>query len=87
MSEITQPQKREQALEVVKDVLDRNGIDIPNLDETMSFSSVGIDSLDVLFLASTLDDEIGTEIPEATMKSWTTIGDVVNTYLALKHNT
>lgn len=65
----------EKVREILVEQLDVNEDDV-NLDSTLA-DDLGADSLDLVDLVMSLEDEFDTELPEDEMENIKTVGDVV----------
>lgn len=67
----------EQVKEIVADGL---GVDVSELTEETTFESLGADSLDLMDMIMSIEDNFSVEIDSEELQNLTTIGSVV-TYL------
>lgn len=65
------------AIETVKNILAKK-VDISNLKETDSLSSLGLDSLDLVEVMLSIEDELGIEFTSEEIAKLSTLKDVVN---------
>lgn len=65
------------AIETVKNILAKK-VDISNLKESDSLSSLGLDSLDLVEVMLSIEDELGIEFTSEEIAKLSTLKDVVN---------
>jgi len=66
---------KERVLAIVSDYV---GTAPEDIDENESFKlGVGLDSFSVISMISAIEDEFGKEIPEAELKKFKTISDII----------
>ena len=65
------------AIETVKSIL-KEKVDISNLKESDSLSSLGLDSLDLVEIMLQIEDELGVEFTSDEIANLSTLKDVVN---------
>ena len=67
-------------LETIKNIISRQlGVEVTDIDEdTRIMDDLGADSLDVVEMVMSIEEECGVAIPDETVPTLVTVGDVVN---------
>ena len=67
-------------LETIKNIISRQlGVEISEIDEdTRIMDDLGADSLDVVEMVMSIEEEYGVAIPDDVVPTLETVGDVVN---------
>ena len=61
---------------IIREYMDDNSIEIT--ENTIFIADLGLSSFDLVQLASIVEDELDTEIPDRMIKNFKTIGDVIS---------
>ncbi len=72
------PSRDEIKQKVIEVVAERLKTDPANLSEEKSFDELGADSLEIVELVMTLEEEFGIEIQEQDADNIRTVGDAIN---------
>lgn len=61
---------------IIRNYTDNNSVSIN--ENTVLIADLGLNSLDLVSLACTVEDEFDIEIPDRAIKEFKTVGDVIN---------
>ena len=61
---------------IIREYMDDNSIEVT--ENTILIADLGLSSFDLVQLASIVEDELDTEIPDRIIKNFKTIGDVIS---------